>query len=175
MISLNQSEKQQVLAEDNIFTEIKKHEKFSKFYSNFYQNEIEYISSHFYKLCDNKSQELSELQQNTHFDIINNKNLLLDDEDQLMKFSNKIYIQNRIFCTLYETVYFERVSSENISEFVDIFNINDITNSTWIRLANRLKQDTKEIGYIEGSRYKKKKVSSAPSQETTNSMESSTI
>lgn len=157
-ISLGQSEHQQELTEDNIFTEIKKHEKFRKFYSNFYQNEIEYLSSHFYDLCENKSQELAELQQDTLFNIITNENLLLDDEDQLLKFINKIYSENINFATLYETVYFERVSSEIISEFVDLFNINDVTNAAWIRLSNRLKQEIKGIDFVEGSRYNKKGV-----------------
>lgn len=75
--------------------------------------------------------------------ILNHPNLLLKDEDQLLNFVNFLYSQSHNFTSLYETVYFECVSSTSISKFISQFDMNCITNSIWRQLSMRLKQEIK--------------------------------
>lgn len=158
-ISLSEEELQQELTIDNIFSSIQQHEKFVKFYSKSYQQEIEYIASHFYEICDNKKYNLSLLNQNTIERILNHSNLILKDEDQLLHFVNFLYSQDHEFTSLYETIYFERVSSNSISNFIDQFDISNITNSIWRNLSLRLKHDVKVIvNHNDQNRYIRKKM-----------------
>ena len=39
---------------NNVFTLINKHEKYQKIYYEFYSKEVDFISSHFYELCEDK-------------------------------------------------------------------------------------------------------------------------
>lgn len=133
------------LTTDNVFSEIQKHENFDKFYFKRFQAEIEFIASHFYEIVEKHTEELKALKQETLEKIVNNEKLLLKDENQLLHFINVLYSENRKFSSLYETVYFERVTTEVLTEFVNVICLDDITNSSWKRLAQRLKQEISSI------------------------------
>lgn len=120
-----------------------KHEKISRFYGKNFKEEIEFIASHFSEICDNRKEEMFQLQLSTLHLILSDPKLFLNDEDQLLIFVNELYRKDDRFRSLYETVYFERVTSESISSFLDEFDMSDLTNETWQRLSNRLKQEIK--------------------------------
>ena len=139
---------------DNVFSFIKKHEKFQKFFRKNYESEIEFISSHFYEISETHYEELTEVEYDTLIHIFNNNNFHIKDEDQLLKFINKIYLQNNESSFLYENVLFTNVSSESISEFLSIFDFNDMTSLLWSTLSKRLeKKILNKIENISG-RYK---------------------
>ena len=60
------------------------------------------------------------------------------DEDQLLKFLNELYLKNSMYSILYETVFFSNLSKEAITEFINIFDLNDITNGMWLSICKRL-------------------------------------
>lgn len=57
---------------DNIIDETKRCAKLSRLLPNRYKKDIDFLSSHFYILCENKRDQLSDLQYNTLTDILKN-------------------------------------------------------------------------------------------------------
>lgn len=49
--------------------------------------------------------------------------------------------KSRKYLVLYETVIFSNATSESMKEFIETIDMNDITNSMWIELSNRLKEN----------------------------------
>lgn len=128
---------------DNVFSLIQKHEKYEKFYSKLLQEEINFVSSHFFEICEKKMDEIQELSIETLTSILKSPQLQLKAEDQLLRVLNELYLNNQKCSILYENVYFRNVSSEAIKEFICIFDINDITTSTWMNITGRLSEDIK--------------------------------
>ncbi|KAK8839282.1 hypothetical protein M9Y10_032214 [Tritrichomonas musculus] len=126
---------------DNVFSLIQEHENFSIFYKKNYENEIEFISSHFYEICDSHYEELKIIQYTTLMQIIEHDHLHLKNEDQLLKFINKIYIENNKYSNLYENVLFANVTSKAMTEFLSIFDYNDLTHLLWSTLSSRLEKE----------------------------------
>lgn len=126
---------------DNVFSLIKQHEKFSKFYSKCLLTEINFVSMNFSELFDTKKEDLTQLDISTLEQIIGNEKLQLTDEDQLLRFINELYLRDSKYSILYDHVFFLNASSDAISEFVDVYDINDITNSTWKKISLRLKEE----------------------------------
>lgn len=153
------------MSNDNIFTLINKHKKYGQFYSKQLGEEITFISSHFFELCEKKEEDLINLDINILQSILNNPKLKANDEDQLLRFVNKLYSKNPDNSFLYETILFSNVSNETMEEFASLFDINDITGGIWHRLTERLtnkkiKSDRyaefkhlKEIPYQEGQQF----------------------
>ena len=133
--------KYEELTIDNIFSEILLHEKCSKFYSKRLSDEIELISSHFNEICDTKRENFTKIRIETLIKIVTSPNLRLNSEDQLLSFVNWLYTQNRFtYSILYEFVNFLNVTSEIMSEFIEIYDFNDLTSMTWNKLSIRLKE-----------------------------------
>ena len=132
------------LTADNIFTQIQYHKKFSKFYSKRLLEEIDFISSNFNSLCETKFEELTKLDSKTLCAIFNNEKLQIKDEDQLLNFCNVLYSKSKTNSFFYEFVIFSNVSTSAMNEFIDHFELNDITQGTWIKLCERLKEELKE-------------------------------
>lgn len=97
------------ITSNNVFTLIKKHEKYQKTYSELYSKEIDFISSHFYELCENKEEEFIEISLNTLLEILNNDNFLIKSEDQLINFSFKLLNRDSKYLILFENILFENV------------------------------------------------------------------
>ena len=133
---------------DNVFNEIQNHEKNSKFFSQNFEEEIDFISSNFYILCEEHEEEFANLRINTIYKILSNDQLRLENEDQLLNFINKLYSKNSMYSILYEKVMFTNVSSKYMNEFVELFDFNDISSQTWINLCMRL-ANSLEIKKIE--------------------------
>lgn len=128
------------LTNDNIFSLIKHHEKYRIIYSKQLSSEIDFISSHFFELIQSTNrEEIKNLDTNTIFSIFNNKNLQLEDEDQLMKIINELYSINSDYSILYETVIFSNLSAEMMNEFIQIFSFDDLTKSIYDKMCERMK------------------------------------
>ncbi|KAK8840476.1 hypothetical protein M9Y10_030681 [Tritrichomonas musculus] len=100
------------MTKDNIFALIKKHKQNEKIYS---------------KQLEKNEHDLINLDIHTLQAIFDDPNLKIKDEDQLLRFINKLYSQNSKYSLLYETVVFSNVSIESLTEFVASFDLNDIT------------------------------------------------
>lgn len=144
---------------DNVFHLLQNHEKYYKFFSSQIASEIEFISSHFNELCETKEEEFYKLDFDTLFQIISSPKLLLKSEDQLLNFLNRMYSNNSMYSIFYETVFFSNVTIEAISEFITLFDVNDMNDSIWQRICERLKEkiECKNDVMIKG-RYESEKV-----------------
>lgn len=144
------------ITKDNIFKLIKQHQNSEIFYSEILEKEIDYVSSHFFEI-DINNEEFSELTLNTFERIFENPKLRLESEDQLLTFINKLYLKDSQNSILYEFIDFSNISPAKISEFLAIFDFNDITHNTWEMLSFRLEHQiiqSKESTHKK-SRYKK--------------------
>lgn len=123
---------------DNVFDLLKKHKKNESFYRSHLSSEIDYISSHFYEIIDTHEDEFVKLDIDTINSILEDDKLVLNNEDQLLKFVNQLYEKDSNFSILYEQIIFKNVSPEAIKEFVLLFNYNDMNKTMWISLCKRL-------------------------------------
>lgn len=143
-IEMNSQEELTEITEENVFSELEIHQKFSKFYSKRLSDEIEFISSHFFKFCDSKKDELKKISIETLINIIKNSKLKIESEDQFLQFVNEFYSYDTKYSILYEYVQFNHVTSQTMIKFIDVYDINDITNQAWKKLAERLIEETKQ-------------------------------
>ncbi|KAK8871446.1 hypothetical protein M9Y10_007175 [Tritrichomonas musculus] len=125
---------------DNVLDLISQHERYGIFYRNHLSREIDFASAHFYELCENRKEELSNLSVDTLFQIMSNDQLQLNSEDQLLNFINDLYSQNSMYSILYETVLFVHASAEVIRDFTSLFSAGDMTAAAWLRISQRLDQ-----------------------------------
>ncbi|KAK8870689.1 hypothetical protein M9Y10_008576 [Tritrichomonas musculus] len=142
---------------NNVFHLIKKHEQYCLFNSKALQDEIDFISSHFFLLDESQEEELKNIKINTLEIIIKNHKLQLKSEDQLISIINKLYSNNSKYSFLYEYVDFSNVTVNKITEFLKIYNIDDLTHDSWKNLSLRLEQRVMKIDEIKtnNSRYHK--------------------
>lgn len=122
----------------SVFSRFKKHLKNPKFYQKILLSEIDFISSHFTELSESHFDDFASLDLDTLLSILDNPKLQTNDEDQLLKFVNKLYSNDSTFSILYETICFANVSSEAISEFIENYDFNELTKMTWQKLCDRL-------------------------------------
>lgn len=125
---------------DNVLSLIANHTKYEKIYSKSIQKEIDFISLNFSQLFESieNEEKFSNLSINTILSILDNKNLRLNDEDQLLRFVNKLYLKDSKFSPLFEKVQFINLSKNAIKEFVEIYDFNDISGLMWNKLAEML-------------------------------------
>lgn len=144
LISLESFHKSEEIGIDNIFTHIHIHNQNDEFYSKHLNEEINFISSHFWQICQPQHYEdFLKLKKVTFQRIIQNQKLQLKDEDQLLHLINYLYMNDHEYSIFYEDVCFVNVSRESIIEFLTVFDVNDITKMTWNAVSDRLKSDTK--------------------------------
>ena len=55
-----------------------------------------------------------------------------------MNIINEFYKEDKEYSRLYEYVIFENIDEENITKFIELFDHNDMTTSTWRSISNRL-------------------------------------
>ena len=65
----------------------------------------------------------------------------MKDEDQLLNFLNRLYKIDRKYCVLYEFVIFSNVTTNCIKEFLEVFDFNDLSSSTWKSISRRLQEE----------------------------------
>ncbi|KAK8835829.1 hypothetical protein M9Y10_040377 [Tritrichomonas musculus] len=144
------------LTKDNVIKELQKHESNSKVNSELYLKEIEFISTVMNELMASQEDELISLSKETLERILNNENLIIDSEDALLRFVNKLYKSDKSYSNLYEYVYFSYVTSPAMKEFTEIFDMNDITGEIWIRLCERLDKEIVKLSARKSCRHEKK-------------------
>ena len=156
-VTINHKNDNIEITNDNIFELIKNHQIHPKFYGYRIDQEIEYFASHFSELKDNLLKTINESDKEEIEDyiielVICNDNLQLESEDELLKTINELYKKNRKYSKFYEYVDFINVEVESMNEFVEIFDMNDLTKSVWSSIVSRLEQRI----YNENSKHKHK-------------------
>ncbi|KAK8880688.1 hypothetical protein M9Y10_003372 [Tritrichomonas musculus] len=136
-----QEEERIILTNDNVFDLLKIHEKSPNFFSRKYQNEVDFVSSHFYELYNSKNEELKEISKTTLDIILQNSKLQIESEDQLLTFLNDLNRKDSSYPNMYEHVNFSNVTSDAIKEFLVVFNAEKMTRDTWNKISIRLSQE----------------------------------
>lgn len=131
------------ISPENIFSLIQRHERYEKFYSKLLASEIIFVASHFFDICEKNIEDLLTLKLETIEKILTSSQLKLKTEDQLLRTINELYLNDPKYSVLYETVYFLNVSSDAMKEFIEIFDVNDMTTSMWMNISGRLREDVK--------------------------------
>lgn len=130
---------------DNVFDLIKKHERFDQFYSKQLSKEIEFLSFNFFKLNKNQTDLVKKFSKSVIGQIIDHPKLRVQSEDQLLEFINELYSKDQSFSYLYDFVLFSNVTSNKIKDFLEIFDINNITQNIWRSLSFRIEQDINKL------------------------------
>lgn len=125
---------------DNVFDLIQKHEKLDAYYKDDLYKEIDFISEHFFEIDEEYKEGLEKISLETLSLIFENSKLHLKNEDQLLNIINYLYKKDPKYSTLYEYVVFSNVNPNEIDEFMQIFDVNDITRDTWQSIIKLLKQ-----------------------------------
>ncbi|KAK8897876.1 hypothetical protein M9Y10_000105 [Tritrichomonas musculus] len=144
-IQLQETTAYPTITVDNIFDEILKHEKYSNFYRQRFSTEINFISSHFFELCETKKEDLLKLHIDTIISVLTSNELKLTSEDQLLQFINELYLSDSNYSILYETVLFSNVTSQSMKKFIEIFDYNDMSNSMWKQISDRLEREIEKM------------------------------
>ena len=144
LIEVQNADKNEELTINNVIKIIQSHEKHPIFYSQSLHKEIEFISSHFYEINEELEKDLHNLQNLTIEKIIANDHIQLKSEDQLLKVINGLYSENSSNSYLYSYVDFLNVSTSCMTEFIQIFDINDMLHETWKSITIRLQQEIKQ-------------------------------
>ena len=118
------------------------HEKSPNFYSRQISEDIDFISSHFYELCEGNDDEFAKLSPDTLMQILGLKCLKLSSDDDLLKFANRLYKINRDLAFIYEYVNFEKVSADLMNQFNETFDKDDMTHDISLALSKRKELDT---------------------------------
>lgn len=139
---------------DNIFNQLSQNLTHPVINSHLIQENIDFISSHFYEF---KEEDLIEKFRDIEIEyiekVLDNSKLRLDTEDQLISFVNKLYSIDTKFSTLYEFINYNIISEVEMTNFLSIFNIDDLTTSTWRKISERLLTKIALIDPIKSNRY----------------------
>lgn len=151
--------KNEELTIDNIFDHIEQHQSHPQFYKKELESEINFFSSHFFELKEKVIQKIKgekfDLNEELIELIINNCHLVLDSENDLLEVINQLYLKNKNYSNLYEFVDFENVELKSMKEFIQIFDMNDMTKPTWSSLSFRLGHEIlKDDFNIQNSKHK---------------------
>lgn len=148
---------------DNVFDKIQLHEKSKIFFSKQLKQEIEFISTHFFELKEEQEEKLMKFNISTIEQIFMNDHFQLKNEDQLLNFINKLYMQNHQMSILYGYVIFVNLSSECIKRFLQLFDRNDMTTEMWESICIRLQQETTNSN-LNNMRYQSKETTENKNQ-----------
>lgn len=125
---------------NNVFDLILKHEQLDSYYSKSLEKEIDFISEYFFEIEENQIDMLEKFSLTTLSRIFENVKLHLRNENQLLNIVNHLYKKNPKYSILYGYVLFSNVDLNEIENFLDIFDVNDITTETWNSITTLLKQ-----------------------------------
>lgn len=105
--------------------------------SDFLQKEIEFISKNFYELESTKKDEIKKLPIEIIEEVVKNKDLKLNNEDQLLKFIIELTKENDENSILYDYVEFKQVSDDELINFMNNFSLDFITNNIFKNIIGR--------------------------------------
>lgn len=143
---------------DNVINRISMHENKEIFAKN-YNEEIEFVSSHFTEMNEKKKSEMKKLSNYSLWNIINNEHLTISNEDELVLFINEAYLESSENSNLYEFVLFTNVDSNTMKKFVEVVKFEDITGGIWESISSRLVEEVtnkEEQIKLHEARYKSK-------------------
>lgn len=129
---------------DNVFDMIKEQEQQGDTTSQQLIDEINFISTHLYEIIENRKEDLRDIRPGTLLRILENENIKIKNEDQLLTLINELYQYAREYSILYEAVAFRRVSAEKMKDFVEVFDMKDLSQPAWRNLCGRLVCDIKD-------------------------------
>ena len=133
-----------IISLDYIFDNIQIHENYEKYFFDYFKKDIDYIALNFYKINEHQLLILKSLKLNTLEMIFNHPNLHLESEDQIVSIVNELYLKDTKYSVLYDCIDFQNVTKNKITEFFDIFNIQDITTETWRSLSFMIRNSSIE-------------------------------
>ena len=124
---------------DQYLTNLKILSQISPFSNCFnYKSVIDYIASHFSSIDENK---IISLPQNLIYSIISNENLVIDSEDSLLEFIEKIFNQQEEddedddeIISFYEEIRFNELSENKFNEFIEKLSASKMTEKLWQNL-----------------------------------------
>lgn len=126
---------------ENALNHLLEDEKHPLFYKTEFVKDIEFVSKNFSEILSKQHDLFYKLSLSALESIINNENFQLEnDEDELLHFINELYLTNHAYSILYSFVCFSNVEVNNIEEFLNIFDFNDLNLGTWKSISNRLKE-----------------------------------
>ena len=102
-----------------------------------YSDIVEFISKNFYLIEEEK---LLKLSKRVLYSIISNESLTIESEDSLFNFINQLFNNNNEknpeidLITFLEQIYYENLSDQILSQFLDNFNPNEMTVALWSKL-----------------------------------------
>ena len=97
---------------------------------------IEFAAKHFYEI---KTEDLETLELEDLSLILSNNNLVVETETQLFNFVlHMVQEHGTRFSSLFSHVLFEYIGDEEMSDFVTLFNGNDMNESIWSAVSRRL-------------------------------------
>lgn len=104
-----------------------------------YSKIIKYISSNFYRIEENK---LLTIPAKILFSIIFDENLVIESEDSLFDFINKLFSEEKVnddeeinIISFYEEIDFTKLSQSKFEEFVSCFIGSEMTRNLWEKLS----------------------------------------
>lgn len=98
------------------------------------QPEIDFIAKHFYAI---DLEELKTLGTTVVESVISNSSLQLPDEDYLLQFVLDLYSTNSSMSNLFDYVDFLNVSNEELLNFHEKFDLNDVNGLIWNKIIGR--------------------------------------
>ena len=140
--------------ENNWYHNLKKYLRFRPFFKIELDEELDRVSSEFYKLEPEEKKQFKTLPKDIVETILSNPKLQVESEDELIDFINELYTEDNEFFNLYSYVCFKNVSTTKMKEFVNIFSIDDMSHEIWESISNRLCEEIKKQEE-ETTRYKK--------------------
>lgn len=129
---------------DNVIMRIKEHES-NPFYENIYSEEIQFFSSHFINVISWKKEEFLTISTESLENILSSNYLVLNDEDEFLSLILELYTNDHKKSKLFEYIEFTNISLSKMHEFIEIFDVNDLTHEIWKSISNRLETDLKSL------------------------------
>ena len=105
------------------------------------QDELDFISGHFYELDKEKMKKLNEDQL---LYVLKSEKLQIEDEDSLLSFVLEMYESDHSHSHLFEHVVFSNVSVDKMCEFTRVFDIDDVNGNVWLAICGRLNRKVAE-------------------------------
>lgn len=96
---------------------------------------VKFCSSHFYEL---PREEIESLDADTLELIVGSEFLQIETEDEFIEILLDLNEKDDKYSKLFEYVLFNNLNDESIEKFIDAFNINFLTNGTWISVCRGL-------------------------------------
>ena len=129
---------------DNVFSRIS-----MKLDHNYKMDEeISFIASNFTIAIQDNYEAMFSLDDDIIAQIISNPEFKIRDEDILFNFILELYKKSNSYIHLFEHVLLMNVSPKLISQFLEIFDLNDITSSIWKQMcflvSNKTLLETKD-------------------------------